>query len=135
MSIAHQPPILNSGPPLGRQPPNNSFARQAAKFSVVAPLVAVAINMFVQPQVRGNRIAMIILGLISVSLIVSGCTFGIVALVVAKRRGEKGISGTAAVGTIICGILTLAMLLSIPALWRAMERAKETQRQRIEQKQ
>lgn len=75
---------------------------------------------------------MIVLGLTSVSLIVLGCIFGVVALISGKRRGEKGVSGTAMAGTIISGVLTLVMLASIPGLLKAMERAKERQKQQTE---
>ena len=128
MNAPNEPPILHP-PPLPPHRPKISFARQAATFSAVAPLVAVGISVILQPQVRGNRAAMIILGVTSVSLIVLGCIFGIVALI--RRRGEKGILGMAIAGTIICAILTLAMLASIPGLLKAMERAK--QRQQTEQ--
>jgi hypothetical protein len=132
MNAPNQPPILNAPPPLPPPRPKNSFARQAALFSVIAPLVAVGISIILQPQVRGNRAAMIILGVTSVSLIVLGCIFGIVALIGIRRSGEKGILGTAIAGTIISGILTLLMLASIPGLLKAIERAK--QRQQAEQR-
>ena len=93
------------------------------------------ISIMLQPQVRGNRWAMMILGLTSVLLIVLGLVFGIVALVATKRHGRRGIFGKAIAGTCICGLLTLLMLISIPGLMRAMERAKEMQRQRMEQRQ
>ena len=44
------------------------------------------------------------------------------------------VAGKAVAGTCICGLLTLLMVISIPGLMRAMERAKEMQRNRIEQK-
>jgi len=127
------PPVLNP-PPLQNAPQKQSFARQAATFSVFAPLAAVGISILLQPQVRGNRIAMIVLGLTSVSLIVLGCILGVTALVVAKRRGEKGVFGTAMAGTIISGLLTLLMLLSIPGLMKALDRAKQGQKQQSDER-
>jgi len=131
MSTPNLPPILPQAT-LHNAPPGKSFARQAATFSVLAPAVAVGLSIFIQPQVRGDRLAMMIVALASMSLIVLGCVFGIVALVIAKRRGEQGVSGRAAAGTIISGLLILMTLLSIPGLMRARERAKE--RQQMEQR-
>lgn len=130
---------MNEPPPIPPQipvsSPANTFARQAATFSVIAPFIAMGISVALQPQVRGNRWAMIILGLTSVLLIVLGLVFGIVALVATKRHGRHGILGKAIAGTCICGLLTLLMLISIPGLIRAAERAKAIQRQRMEQQQ
>lgn len=100
---------------------------------MVAPFVAIGISIFLQPQVRGNRWGMMILGATSMLLIVLGLVFGIVALVGTKRHGRQGIFGKAMTGTCICGILTLLMLISIPALMKAAERAKAMQRQRMDQ--
>jgi uncharacterized membrane protein len=98
-------------------------------------LVSFGIGIFLQPQVRGNRIAMIVLGLTSMLLIISGLILGIVALVATKRHGRAGIFGKALVGTIINGLLVLAMLVTIPGLMKAMERAKARQQQQMEQRQ
>lgn len=113
--------------------PANSFPSQAATFSIIAPLVAIGISIFLQPQVRGNRWGMMIFGAASILLIVLGLVFGIVALVGTKRHGRQGIFGKAVAGTCICGTLTLLMLISIPGLMKAAERAKAMQRQRMEQ--
>ena len=113
--------------------PVSSFPRQAATFSMVAPFVAIGISIFLQPQLRGNRWGMMILGVTSMLLIVLGLVLGIVALVGTKRHGRQGIFGKAMTGTCICGILTLLMLISIPALMKAAQRAKAMQRQRMDQ--
>ena len=128
------PPLPTSPPQLPASVrPASSFPSQAATFSVVAPFVAIGISIVLQPQVRGNRWAMMIFGVTSMLLIVLGLVFGIVALVGTKRHGRQGIFGKAMTGTCICGILTLLMLISIPGLMRAAERAKAMQRQRMEQ--
>jgi hypothetical protein len=112
----------------------SSFHRQAAAFSLVAPLLSFGIGIFLQPQVRGHRIAMIVLSLTSIFLILSGLALGIAALVATKRHGRAGIFGKAITGTCINGLLVLLMLVSIPGLIKAMERAKARQRQQMEQR-
>ena len=138
------PPPLPPSPPVlpTAAAPASSFPRQAATFSVVAPFFAIGIGIFLQPQARDNPWSMMILGLTSLLLIELGFVFGIVALVRTKRHGRQGILGKAIAGTCICGILTLLMLVSIPGLMKAAERAKEAakrgkamQRQRMEQRQ
>src|SRR5262245_20229210 len=133
MDTSTPPPI----PPQIRvsPPPANSFPRQAAKFSITSPIIAIGISIFLQRQVQGNRWAMLILGLTSILFIVLGLVFGILALVATRRHGRQGIFGTAIAGTCICGLLTLLMLISIPGLIRAAERAKAMQRQQMEQRQ
>jgi hypothetical protein len=92
---------------------------QAANFSLAAPFVAIGLNIVIGTQVRGNRWAMLIVGLTSVSLIVIGLILGIIAL--AKRNGREGVVGKAIAGTSICGLLTLVILISIPGLIRQIE--------------
>jgi hypothetical protein len=124
-------------PPLAleQEPPSSSFPKQAATFSLVAPLVSFMIGIVLQPQVRGNRVAMIILGLTSTFLIIGGLILGIVALVATRRYGREGVFGRALVGTCINGLLVLLILIGTPGLIRAIERAKAQQRQQMEQRQ
>src|SRR6266480_4537743 len=119
-----QPPPLPSNAPsqVPTPPQQNTLSSQAATVSVVAPFVAIALSIFGQPQVRGHRWGMMILGLTSVLLIVLGLVCGVVGLIGAKRHGYHGILGKAIAGTCICGLLTALMLISIPGLIRAMER-------------
>jgi hypothetical protein len=70
-----------------------------------------------------------------VLLIVSGLVLGILALIATRRHGRAGIFGKALAGTCINGMLVLAMLISIPGLMKAMERAKAVQRQQMEHRQ
>jgi len=56
-------------------------------------------------------------------------------VVAAKRRGGAGIFGMAVAGTCINGLLVLAMLIAIPGLMKAIERAKALQKQKTEQRQ
>lgn len=127
---------MDTPPPIPAPPPPPSpFPRQAAIFSLCAPFVSFAIGIFVQPQVRGMRLAMIILGLLQMLLILSGLILGITALLSTKRYGRAGVFGKAIAGTCINGLLVLLMLISIPALMKAKEKAKSMQRQRMEQQQ
>ncbi|EEF60872.1 hypothetical protein Cflav_PD4041 [Pedosphaera parvula Ellin514] len=113
--------------------PRSSFPKQAAAFSLFAPLVSFSIGIFVQPQVRGIRLAMMVFGLLQMLMIISGLVLGIIALIATKRHGREGIFGKAITGTCINGLLVLVMLLCIPGLMKAVERAKALQKQRMEQ--
>jgi len=93
--------------------PTGRFARQAATFSVFAPLVAFFVGIFVLPQVHGGIGLITIVGLIPILLIISGLVFGIIALVATKRHGRKGIFGKALTGTCINGLLVLLMFVLI----------------------
>lgn len=132
---------MDTPPPLPKSPPQlpasvrpaSSFPSQAATFSIIAPLIAIGISIVLQPQVRGNRWAMMILGATSMLLIMLGLVFGILALIGSRRHGRQGIFGKAMTGTCICGILTLLMLISIPGLMKAAERARAKQRLRMQQ--
>jgi len=132
---------MDTPPPLPKSPPQlpasvrpvSSFPSQAATFSLIAPFVAIGISIVLQPQVRGNRWAMMILGATSMLLIVLGLVFGILALIGSRRHGRQGIFGKAMTGTCICGILTLLMFLSLPGLMRAAGRARAMQRERMMQ--
>ena len=109
------------------------FAKQAATFSLFAPLIAVLISIVGQPLVFGNRAGMMILGLVCVSLILGGLAFGIAALVSARHRAVPGIRGKAIIGTCLCGVLALSMALSIPLAIRATDRKREQAQQQLRQ--
>jgi hypothetical protein len=128
-----QPPPIQPAGWGGQATPPSSFARQAATFSLVAPFASVFISLFLQPSARGHRAAMMILGLVSVLLILLGFVLGISSLVSIKRHGNQGELGKAVAGTCICGLLVVVMLVTAPALLRAVKRAKE--KQQMEQRQ
>lgn len=104
-------------------------------FSLFAPLASFGVNLFAEPQVRGHRSAAAVLSLTFIVLIISGLVLGIVALVSTKKHGRAGIFGWAIAGTCINGLLVFVMLISIPSQIKAAERAKDRQRQRMEQRQ
>ena len=122
-------------PPLPIVSSPSSFPKQAASYSFFAPFVSIAIAVIVQPQVRGERLAMMLLGALQMLLIISGLILGVAALMATKRHGRAGIFGMAMAGTCINGLLVLAMLIAIPGLMKAIERAKALQKQKTEQRQ
>ena len=102
---------------------------------MLAPLIAIAMNLFGRQAVQGNRFAMIILGGTSTLLILLGFAFGIVALTGVRKHGAKGILGRAIAGICINGVIIAFMLIAIPAFARAVRNAKQMQQQRLEQEQ
>lgn len=131
------PPLVDpqtTPPPMpSAAPGGNPFARQAAWFSLLAPFVAIAVNMFGSQAVQGNRLAMIVLGGTCTLLIVLGFVFGIVALFGMKKHGVKGILGRAVAGVCINGVIILFLVIAFPALIRAARHAKEMRQQQTEQ--
>jgi hypothetical protein len=128
------PPIIPQTPPLPSEiPTGNSFARQAASFSLLAPLFSIGINIFGHQAVQGSRIGMIILGGTCTLLILLGFVFGIVALVGMKKHGKKGILGKAVAGVCINGAIIFLMLIAIPTFIQAARHARERRQQRMEQ--
>jgi hypothetical protein len=131
------PPIPTSTPPpplpSAKRAPNS--IRQAALFSVWAPFIGMGVNIFVQAPLRGNRMALAIVGGTAMLLIFSGFIAGIVALVGTKKHGKEGIFGRAIAGICINGVLMALMLLSIPGLMKAAQRAKAAQQKRAQEEQ
>ena len=128
------PPIVPQTPPplIPIAPSANSFARQAALFSLLAPFVSIGINIFGHQAVQGNGVAMILLGGTCTLLILAGFVLGIVALVGTRKRGTKGILGKAIAGICINGIIIFFMLIAIPVFMKAAERAREKQQPGME---
>jgi len=93
-------------------------------FSLVALLLAVGIGIFLQPQVRGHRGAMLVLGLTSMLLIITGLVLGIAALVATRRHGRAGIFGRALAGTIFNGLRVVLMLAGMLVLFEAMGKVR-----------
>ena len=132
------PPVIaqSTPPPLPPvAPAGNSFAKQAALFSLLAPLVAIGINLFGHQAVQGNRAGMIILGGTCTLLILLGFIFGFVALAGMKKHGKQGILGKAIAGICINGIIILFMLIAIFAFIQAAHHARENQQQQQGQQQ
>ena len=125
------PPIPASRPPLILGPSAGAArAQQMALFSVLAPGLGIGLNVVVGSAIQGERLALFVLGLTATLLILAGFVLGIVALFSTRKHGRKGIIGKAIAGICINGILIVFMLLSIPLLMKAGERAKAIQRQK-----
>jgi len=124
-----KPPTITAPPPVPSDPAKRRNWEQAAMFSLAAPFAGMAISVFGQGVTHGDRLAASILGCTSMFLILAGLVLGILALVKTKRYGKKGIFGRALGGTLINGGLIVIMLLLLPGLMKAMQRAKEQQRQ------
>ena len=129
------PPIISQPPPL--PPPKKPFVFQAAQASLLAPAIAFGMGIFVNVGLSGQSSPLvgIITGSLSILLIVLGFVFGIIALAGVPRYGKKGILGRGIAGVCINGILIVFMIISIPMYKKMAERAKEIQKQKMEQQQ
>lgn len=118
------------------------FARHASTFSVVAPVVAIAI-VIAGPIVgvalnwfnSGIRAGMMIINATVLLLILSGLVLGIVALVLPKKGKSGGTIGKAIAGVCINGVLIVALLIAVPVFIKIAVRAREMQKQRQEEQQ
>ena len=101
------------------------FAYQAAKFSWIAPIIALVINCAFSNSISGkyefgekiateDRIALGISSLLSLTLLVCGLAFAIIALMRMKQHGKQGILGHALAGLIVNGLFfTLAGIFAL----------------------
>jgi hypothetical protein len=130
------PPIISLQPP-PLPPPKKPFAFQAAQASLLAPAIAFGIGIVVNVGLGGQSSPLvgIITGSLSILLIVSGFIFGIIALSGIPRYGKKGILGRGIAGVCINGIIIVLMIISIPRYKKMADRAKEIQKQKMEQQQ
>lgn len=131
-----EPPIISSKPPplpLAKKP----FAAQAAQASFLAPIIAFGIGILVNIGNAGHTSPLvgIITGSVCTILILLGFVFAIIALLGIRHHGKKGILGRAIAGLCINGILIAFIIISIPMYKKMAERAKEMQRQKMEQQQ
>jgi hypothetical protein len=125
-----KPPII-PGQQEARSVVTNPFPRQAAMFSLAAPFVGIGVNLVTTLVARGNRWALLIGGLGSIVLIVSGFVLGISALVSNRKSRLEGVTPRAVGGVCISGFLILLMAAGLPGLLRAVGKARERQRQPI----
>ena len=130
------PPLIISPTPPPLPSAKKPFAFQAAQASLLAPVFSIGVSIFVNgggsqlsPTVR------IITGSVCILFFLLGFIFGIIALAGVRRYGKKGIFGRAIAGICINGILIAVMIISIPMMKKMAERAKEIQKQKMEQQQ
>jgi flagellar basal body-associated protein FliL len=76
-----------------------------------------------------------ITGSLGILLIVLGFVFALVSLSGVRRHGKKGILGRATAGLIINSIILALMIISIPMFKKMAERAKEIQKEKMEEQQ
>jgi hypothetical protein len=113
-------------PPLPRRS-GGSFGRQAAMFSLLAPLVAItmaAILMGMQPSPDGSGVqwGKIVVGGIGALLVLAGFVLAIVALSLMTRVGRRGILGFALAGLILnASVVALGV---IPLVLKVRNRMK-----------
>ena len=124
-------PIPSQTPPplFPVSPRPNSFPKQAALVSFLAPFVSFGIGIFGQQAAQGNRAAVLIIGCVSTLLILAGFVLGVVALFGTRGYGKKGILGRAIAGVCINGFLILMMLLAIPRFMRMAQQARAAEAQ------
>jgi hypothetical protein len=78
----------SSSPVLIEKPTAIRFAKRAAMFSVLAPLIVCLFDTLVHPHIHGIVLIKIAIWLL---LSVSSLIFGIAALAATKQHGRKGI--------------------------------------------
>ena len=96
-------------------PRAGGFARSAATLSLLSPLVAIFLYVFLfahlqsHGETRFTTIAVI--GLLPLLLILAGLVLGVVALAQTKRHGRQGIFGKAVSGICINGLFLLSLVI------------------------
>jgi uncharacterized membrane protein YeaQ/YmgE (transglycosylase-associated protein family) len=99
---------------------SNRFARFAAVFSILAPLVAICSYVFLFEYLKSHghtkiMVIGVVIGLFALALIILGLVLGIVALATTKQHERKGILGKALIGICLNGLL-LASFIAVPLL-------------------
>jgi hypothetical protein len=127
-----EPPVI----PVQKKSSNGGhFARQAAMYSLVAPLIAMGVSGFTREAVRGNPVGKMIVGSTGILLIVSGFIFGVIALVRTRKCGREGIFAKAITGVCINGLFIALMLIGIHTFTKYyIELMNDRQRQRTIQR-
>jgi hypothetical protein len=130
------PPIISPQPP-PLPPSKKPFAFQAAQASLLAPVVAIGMGILVNIGLGAQPSPLVgmITGSLGILLIVLGFVFALVSLSGVRRHGKKGILGRATAGLIINSIILALMIISIPMFKKMAERAKEIQKEKMEEQQ
>ncbi len=113
-----------------RQAGTMAFARQAAKASWVAPLVAFAVSLGIRASVEDSATASMVRLIADLVLVGGGLILGIVALCSVRRHGREGILRPAIIGVTINLLLILGgvgtLIASTPMKrWQAERDAME----------
>ena len=118
---------MNTPPPIPTDKP--PFAKQAAKFSAVSPLIAFVVNMAGNGIAQGNQTMAMIFSSIGGLLIFSGIVLGIIALFGVRRHGWKGILGFASTGIAINTFLVVSAVLTVQSAVARAEQVRKMQQQ------
>jgi hypothetical protein len=89
----------------------STFPRQAARASILAPIVAAIAGNFVRTQ------SPIVADLITIVLVVAGLGLAVIALVGMSRAGKKGVLVPAAIGLILNLALVSVFLKNFAAAY------------------
>ena len=121
------PPIIPQAPPLpspSKSP--KTFFHHAATYSLLAPFVAVGVNIIIGASRANNppttRIETLVTAILLGFIFLSGLVFGIISLFGIGRYGRAGILWKAVIGIFI--VVSL-FLIAIPNFLRAREIARE----------
>lgn len=109
-----QEEVISSQTEAKRKP----FAVHAARWSLIAPAIAIVCGLVVERLVPVLHPAARPVSMILVSLFVIGLVLAIVALAGMRKHGRKGIFGKALVGVIINGLILTLMAALVPPLMK-----------------
>jgi len=102
--------------------PKPSLAKRAAMFSVVAPGIAVLVNVVTISARQNSQAGKLAIGIVGLSLIVAGFICAVIGLCSIRKHGRKGILGRSITGLLINGfVIASALLLMAPILQQRMQ--------------
>ena len=91
----------------------NSFASEASMFSVVAPILSIAIVVFLRPLLGGYELPLLLAAGAGIFL---GQVLGILSLFAVDPRVQRAVFIRAIVGCCLSGVVTVMTLVAIPQL-------------------
>jgi hypothetical protein len=111
---------MSEMPPILEEPPApHPFAKFAVVLSIIAPLISVCLYAFLfwflMSDGHTKMTTIVLILLCALVVIILGFTFGIVGLVMIKRRQHKGFCALALIAICLNGLL-LAALVIVPLL-------------------
>jgi hypothetical protein len=121
---------------LEKSPTPNRFTRFVAVFSILTPLIAIFsyIILFEYLKFHGHRhfpLAFVI-SLFALLLTIVGFISGVIALVIAKQQGCKGILGKALIGICLNGLLFVLPIIFLLLAFMSGQKAPMTPQGRLD---
>jgi hypothetical protein len=101
------------------------LAKRAALASVVAPGIAVLVNVMTISATQDSRAGKLAIGIAGTSLIVAGLVCAVVGLCGVRKHGRKGILGRSIAGLLINGFLIVSAFFTF-------QRMRQIQEQRMQ---